>query len=420
MSHRHTHQRVKLLDIVRNGPLMTLMLGHFTVDMYAGLLPVLFPLLTGRFALDLKTVGMVSLAYTGIAAISQPLFGWVADRYGTRFIGAALIWTAVMFATIGFAPSFPVLLLLAGAAGLGSGAYHPLGALNANAVIPEPQRNTAMSVYVTGGTCGVASGPLIGALLFSAFGLRGTAPIALPSLIIAVWLLIQLRAIGVRRPSQATRAAASPAPVPLLPLLTVIGVMMSRSWTVFSIQAFIPTWYASLGYDASFYGPLATTVVLASAVGTIGAGTLADRFGKRVVMIGSLVLTIPVVLLFARFTGPVAFVTGGLVGLLAASTAPLMLVLGQQLMRGRAGLASGLILGLGFVTGAIGVPITGAYADAFGLPAAIQMQAFVALATIPIAWLLPRDDQVRASTELMAPERGAARSLEARPERPAR
>jgi len=65
---------------------------------------------------------------------------------------------------------------------------------------------------------------------------------------------------------------------------------MSRTWTVFSLESFVPTWYASLGYPASFYGPLATTVVLASAAGTIGCGTLADRYGRKAVIIGAPVL----------------------------------------------------------------------------------------------------------------------------------
>src|SRR3954465_6299751 len=94
----------------RNRPLMTLMLGHLMVDMYVGLLPVFYPLLIDRFAIDLKTVGLVSLAYTGVASLIQPLFGWLADRYGTRYIGLALFWSATMFATIGFATSFPLLL----------------------------------------------------------------------------------------------------------------------------------------------------------------------------------------------------------------------------------------------------------------------------------------------------------------------
>ncbi len=386
-------------SVLRNRPLLTLMSGHFTVDMYVGLLPVLYPLLTDRFTLDLKTVGLVSLAYSGMASISQPFFGWIADRYGTRFIGLALIWTAVMFATIGFAPSFPVLLVLAAAAGIGSGCYHPLGALNANAVIPEKQRNTAMSVYVTGGTMGVALGPIIGAVIFTLFGIHGTAAMIFPGIFSAIWLLFEMRKIAIRRPERKTGVVVTHAPIPLVPKLAIIGVMASRSWTVIGIEAFIPTWYKSLGYGATFYGPLATTVVVASALGTIGSGTLADRYGRRAVIVGALILTVPVVILFAQFTGPIGFLTGALVGFLAASTGPLMLVMAQQLMAGRAGMASGLILGLGFVTGAIGVPVMGALSDAFGIPAAMRFQAVIVLVTIAVAFFLPSEEYLRDRTE---------------------
>lgn len=389
-------EEARRLAVLRNRPLLTLMLGHCTVDMYVGLLPVLYPLLTDRFTLDLKTVGLVSLAYSGMAAISQPFFGWVADRYGTRFIGVALIWTAATFSLIGFAPTFPLLLLLACASGLGSGAYHPLGALNANAVIPERQRNTAMSVYVTGGTIGVALGPLIGAALFTFFGVRGTVLMLFPGLGIALWLLYEVRAIALRRTGRSGQPASSTAPVPLAPLLAVIGVMMSRSWTMFSIQAFVPTWYRELGYTPAFYSALATTLILASALGAIGSGTLGDHYGRRAIIIGSLVLSIPALYLFARYTGPIAFVTGALVGFLAASTGPLMLVMAQQLMAGRAGVASGLILGLGFVTGALGVPVMGAVADAFGMGTAMHLQIAIVAATIPIAWFLPTEARFQA------------------------
>ncbi|MDQ4045625.1 MAG: MFS transporter, partial [Chloroflexota bacterium] len=146
--------------VFRNRPLMLLMAGHFTIDMYGGMLPLLFPLLTAQFDLDLATVGLVSLAYTGVSSLSQPVFGYIADTYGTRFTGLTMAWTAILFAGIGFAPNFPTLLVLAALAGFGSGAFHPLGALNASVVIPDKQRNSAMSVYVTGGTVGFALGPL--------------------------------------------------------------------------------------------------------------------------------------------------------------------------------------------------------------------------------------------------------------------
>lgn len=392
-------ERVPRLAALRNRPLMTLTFGHFTVDMYAGLLPVLYPLLIHRFELDLATVGMVALAYTGMASLVQPFFGWVADRYGTRFIGLALVWSALMFATIGFAPNFTVLLLMAAAAGIGSGAYHPFGALNASAVIAPAQRNSAMSFYVTGGTLGVASGPLIGSLLFTLFGVEGTALVLLPGLSIAIWMLFEMRTIPSAQARPRRQAGSALPAIAWLPLAIVIGVMMARAWTLFSIQAFIPTWYEELGYGPAFYGPLATTLILASAVGTIGVGSLADRFGRKQLIIWSLVLTIPALLLLTEFTGPPAFPIVAFLGLTAATTGPLMLVMAQQLMVGRAGMASGLILGLGFITGAIGVPITGALADAYGIETAIRLQVLLVFATIGLAMLLPGEARMRELAE---------------------
>ena len=414
MASTQARERSGRLAALRNGPLTLLMLGHFTVDMYAGLLPVFYPLLTKRFDLDLKTVGFVALAYTGLASISQPFFGWIADRYGTRFTGLTLAWTAVSFATLGFAPSFPILVLLAAAAGLGSGAFHPLGALNASALIPEGQRNTAMSVYVTGGTLGVAVGPLVGAVLFAVFGVRGTALMILPGLSIAIWLLLGMRTEAFRAAST-RKTAAVRGPIPYAPLCVVVGLMMVRMWAIFGISAFIPIWYAELGYGPGFYGPLATTMLLASAVGAVGTGSLADRYGRRSVILWTLTLSIPALILFTTLTGPIAFVTGALVGLLAASTAPLLLVLAQQLMRGRAGMASGLILGLGFVTGAIGVPVIGALADAVGIATALRAQVLVLVLAIGIAWLLPSEAKIRALSEPGDPSRAPAPFLAAKP-----
>jgi FSR family fosmidomycin resistance protein-like MFS transporter len=174
----------------------------------------------------------------------------------------------------------------------------------------------------------------------------------------------------------------------------VIGVMMSRSWTVNVFQSFTPTWYSQMGYGPSFYGPLVTTLVLASAVGTVGCGSLADRYGRRTVILGTLVLSAPAVLLYTMFPGPWAFASAILIGFLAASTAPLMLLMAQQLMATRAGLASGLVMGLGFVTAAIGVPINGAIADHIGLQRSLMTHVILVLATILIAWFLPREDEM--------------------------
>ncbi|TMD90976.1 MAG: MFS transporter [Chloroflexi bacterium] len=391
----------KVWDFLRNGKLVSLMLGHLTVDSYVGVIPVLYPVLIGRFHLTLATVGLVSLAYTGTAAISQPLFGVIADRYGTRFTGYSLAWTALTFALVGFVPTFPLLLVLACASGLGSGAFHPFGALDVRALLPTWRRSLGMSIYVTAGTVGVALGPLIGIGVLALFGVHGTGLLLVPGIATGTYLLWRVRDQALPKATTLKAAAAATGPVPVFALAMVIGVMMSRSWTVGAFQAFTPTWYRQLGYGPEFYGPLVTTLVLASAVGTVGCGSLADRYGRRTVILATLVASIPAILLYTLFPGPWAFASAILIGVLAASTAPLMLLMAQQLMASRAGLASGLVMGLGFVTGAIGIPINGAIGDAVGLQESLMTHVILVAGTIVLAWFLPTEKEIERYSDVV-------------------
>jgi FSR family fosmidomycin resistance protein-like MFS transporter len=175
----------------------------------------------------------------------------------------------------------------------------------------------------------------------------------------------------------------------------IIGMMMLRAWTISGVQTFLPTWYDELGYGKLMQSSLVTTLLLSTALGTVGSGTLADRYGRRMPLILSSALSIPTILLFAQFPGPWAFLTAALMGFLAASTLPLLLVIAQELMAGRAGLASGLIMGLGFAMSAVGIPITGWIGDQNGIQDAMRFQAVIGAATFALAWLLPTEHRIR-------------------------
>jgi FSR family fosmidomycin resistance protein-like MFS transporter len=395
-------------SVLKNKALMTLALGHFTVDMYSGVIPILYPLFTDKFELSLSRVGLISLAYSGASSVSQPFFGHLADRRGTRFIGLALMWTAMTYSFFGLAPTFESLLVLVAFSGLGSGLYHPLGALNARAVIDERYRNISMSLYVTGGTLGVACGPLVGALLTHFFGLHGTILMIIPGATIAILMLIQMRSISLRVVRHAKSAVKGQGQVPYRTLAVVIAMMALRSWTISGLQNYVPTWYKDLGYSSLYYGALVTTLLVSTALGTVGSGTVADKYGRRVPIIASAILSIPTILIFAQYPGNYAFLWIGLIGFLAASTMPLLLVIAQELMSNRAGMATGLVLGLGFAFSAVGVPITGAIADHWGIQNAMRGQAIIGLVSIAVAFLLPTEKKIRAIVESQQAEVGVA------------
>lgn len=391
-----------------NRGLLMLMAGHFTVDHLSGILPVMIPLLRDRFALDLAATGLIVTIITASLSLSQPLFGLFVDRFGTRTLGwLAVAWMAIFFTLIGFAPNYPLVLVAGVLAGLGSGAFHPLGVVNVPVVSNPRQANTALSLHTVGGTAGYALGPLVGAALFSLFGLRG--PILLLPLAIGVslWLRRGLGPIEERRRARTARIVAGETrAMQLRPLLAVLGVVMLRSWCFMVLVNFLPLLYISLGYSAAFYSPLLFVVLISGSIGTVLGGLFADRFNRRPAIVVSLVLLAPAIWLLLAFPGPGAFFFGILVGIVADFSLPSIMTIAQELMPGRAGVTSGLILGVGFVMGGVGVSITGLIADRIGLTQALALLPLLLAAALALTLLIP-SDQPKQRGQVSESERAA-------------
>jgi FSR family fosmidomycin resistance protein-like MFS transporter len=382
-----------LPQVVRNRALSTLMFGHFSNDLFAGVLPILFPAFKDEFHVSNAQLGFVTLAYAGMASLCQPLFGHLADRRDRRwYVPVALLWSGIFVSLYGFAGRFNLLIAVAALAGLGSGAFHPLGATNAAKVVSERTKNTALSLYTVAGTIGWAIGPLIAVALLAIFGLKGTGVFFAWGVIAASLLYWQLASVQLARKSIPTSPAAATSTVTAnySVLVRVVLVVMLRSWVFLSLIQYVPTWFNELGYSKAFYGALTTMMILGGAVGTLIGGSLADRIGGRVILIGSLSLSVPALMLFAGFPGYISLLTGALFGLLSDSSLSVTLVAAQRLWPGRTGIASGMILGLGFVTGGIGVPVSGRLADSIGFQQAFMVISLLGIVAALVATTIPR------------------------------
>jgi FSR family fosmidomycin resistance protein-like MFS transporter len=380
-------------QLVRNRALLTFMLGHFTVDMFGGLLPVLYPLMATAFGLSLADVGWIALCFTGASSLSQPFFGFAADRYGSRYLApASIVWASVMFGIVGFSPNVLILAISAAMAGLGSGAYHPQGAANASAVTGDLQKNTAMSLYTFGGSAGYSLGPILGgAILFGLVGRRGTVALV-PFGIIAAWLIFQsFKRLGLGLPEAHHESHSVPASIRWRPLTPIMGVSMLRNMVSLSVLTFVPLWYHDMGYSVRFYGTLTSSIIIGSAFGTVCGGLLADRFGQRRVLIIEMALAVPALAIFMLNPGYGGFLLGPLYGFICDGPASVTLVMAQRLLPGRVGMASGFVLGLSFVAAGIGAPLTGSLADRIGTPHALMIVSLLMLAAIAIVPFIPRE-----------------------------
>src|SRR5213075_2106209 len=86
-------------------------------------------------------------------------------------------------------------------------------------------------------------------------------------------------------------------------LALLLGVIAFRSLAWFGLITFVPLWEVSLGHSKAHGNHLLSLMLLAGGVGTIFAGPAADRFGRRPILLGSLVLTAPLIAVFVSVGG---------------------------------------------------------------------------------------------------------------------
>lgn len=363
--------------------------AHFLNDFYVSFLAPLLPLVVAKFDLSLALAGLLATVLTTSAAMSQPLFGAIADRMQRRtFVVLGPVLTVLAMGLMGLAPTYGLLIILLLIAGTGTASFHPQGASTAWEASGR-RKGTGLSVFVSGGELGYSLGPLLIALAVAAWGLRATWMVAVPGVVACalLWRSIPPRRELPARPHGNTLRSDLLAAIGPLAMLWFIVVF--RSVLISAYQTFLPLLLNERG-GSIVAGGLA--VFLFGGIGTIGGvsgGTLSDRFGRRKVLALSLVLGAPLLLAFVRTQGPWAYVFLACGGIALYLSAAITIVMAQELMPHRASVASSIVMGLAWGTAGLSLTGVGALADVFGLERTLIWVLGLAVVALVAVGFLP-------------------------------
>ena len=315
------------------------------------------------------------------------MFGHLSDRRSLPWlmpIGPAIGGIGV--GLVGIAPSYGLTFAAVVLSGLGVAAFHPEASRFANYVSGE-RRSSGMSLFSVGGNVGFAVGPILVTPLVLIFGLSGTLFLIIPTLLMGAVIARELpRLVTFRIAPADDPRVPDAAPDAWRPFALLAAVISLRSFVYFGFVTFVPLYFIHVLHTPKTIGSAALTAMLiGGAVGTLVGGRAADRFGRRTVLRTSM-LILPAMIVAFLLSGPaLAIVFAALTGGLTIATFAVTIVMGQEYLPGRIGVASGVTIGLSIGLGGVGAPLLGLLADAHGLRAVFEVVAVFPLLCLLIA-----------------------------------
>lgn len=363
--------------------LFLLSCGHMVVDIFQGALPAILPFIKENLGLSYTITGAILIVSNITSSVVQPLFGFLSDRKEKAFLlplGAFLAGAG--FSLLPTTQNYLLILLLVAVSGMGIASYHPEGFKTARFFTGEKMA-TGMSVFSVGGNAGMAIGPVLALSIVNYLGFSSLSWMILPSLVFTAVIIALRKTVAIPRndASVGPTAGVSKPRGAYRALFVMICVIIMRTWTQIGLMTYIPFYYIDvLKGDPVFAGSVVSLFLLGGAFGTLAGSPLADRWGHRFwlrsSMLGSAVL-FPAIF-FCQ--GVMLAVTVTLLGMILLSTFSVTVVMGQDLLPGNLGVASGLLVGFAIGAGGIGVTLLGVLADHFGVLFALKSIGILPLA----------------------------------------
>lgn len=362
--------------------------------------PALFPILEKTMNLSYMQVGWIAFALNMTSSIMQPVFGMYSDKKPSPFLLPLGMFSSMLgMIGLAFAPNFIIVIISVLFIGLGSAVFHPEGARVAY-MAAGAKRGLAQAIYQVGGNTGNSLAPIFTALIFVPLGQIGSlgftafAAVGIALLIfVSNWYKNELATGAVRRKKRAALEAENAIVSTHIKFVIILPVFLTfvRSWYGAGIgnfyQFYLIEHYGLSIKNAQYF---VFAFMIAGVLGTFFGGPLADRFGKKNIIVFSMLGSAPLALLLPHVSLVWVVPLFLCIGFISSSSFSVIVVYAQELVPGKVGMVSGLIVGLAFGLGALGAVVLGKLADIYSLQFIMILCSCLPLIGLT-SWLLPSD-----------------------------
>ncbi len=378
---------------------------HLFNDTMQAVVPAMFPILEKEIGLTFTQLGLITFVLNMTSSILQPVVGFYSDRNPKPYaLPLGMTCTFLGLTGIAVATNYWLILLSVIFLGLGSAIFHPEGS-KVSFMAAGPKRGLSQSIYQVGGNSGQALAPLISAFVLVPFGQIGAAWFLI---VAAAGILLTSRISGWYKGQIEEERVTKKKKVLVsnLPVLTKkqVGIAIGLLMAVIFIRSFYVTnmtnfyiFYLMDKYHLTIQkGQLIIFIFLAiGAIGTFFGGPMADRIGRKNVILLSFLIPIPLALLLPYVPLWLVVVFLIVIGFFIMLSFSVTVIYAQELVPSKVGTMAGLTVGLAFGMGAIGSVVIGMLMDNYGV-----LDTMIFISVLPVfafvAFWLPADHKATA------------------------
>ncbi len=376
----------------RTGDIVTISLAHMAHDIYTSFLAPILPLIVAKLGISLSMAGMLSVIQK-IPSLFNPLVGILADNFKVRyFVIFAPAITTISMSLIGLAPSYLILAILVFIAGISSTLFH----------VPSPvmirhisgkKLGMGMSFFMVGGEMARTLGPLIIVAAVTQWGLEGSYKLIPFGLLSSIILFFQLRKIDIREDFHRVKTKVSYLSTykKFSSTFLILGlIIFFRAAMKSALTLYLSVYLTGKGNSLWFSGIALSVIQFAGVIGTLTAGTLSDRIGRRIAMLIITVASPLLMWIFLQTQGIFTFPILILTGFFLLAPGPVMLAIVQELDTEHRAFVNGIYMTISFGLSSLMLLLVGFLSDHYGMEITYQISSFTALLAIPFAMMLPK------------------------------
>ena len=358
--------------------------GHFTTDVYSGLLNPIMPFVCAKLSISLAVATVIIGTAHIFSSLLQPIFGFLADNTLKRsFIFWGLILSSIFVPLVAVSPTLGLLTLFMILGSLGNSFYHPQ-ALGFIIKFSDTSASKSMGIFMCLGSFGYSLGPIIAAVIIQNYGTEKLIYTMIIGLLLALSMFFCV-------PKMSDSAEAPHIGKLFTVLKTIIKnrifdylliISMMKVIISSSSMVLLPFLWKDSGHSALYIGTGLFLFIVATSVGALISRKLECIFGTKRLLYFSMIMTFPLMLGFSYLYHINHLIALGfyiMTGFISSLAQPITMVMAQKLFPEYKSIIAGFINGVCWGVIAILLSFMGAVCEKIGITTVLAIISFAPL-----------------------------------------